>query len=178
MTHKKEKAPASRKEGLAPFLFRAEELGAKRAEIIAPSSVTVAEWVRMKCRYGCGGYGSSRCCPPHSPEPATTRRMLGEYRRAILVEAGQKKPRDFVPDLERALFLAGYYKAFSFASGPCRLCRDCDPDESCHHSEKARPSMEACGIDVFATVRAAGWEIEVVQGVEDTPHFFGLVLVD
>ncbi len=175
---RKKKAPAPRRGGLDPFLLHAEELGAARAKVINPSSVAVAEWVRMKCRYGCGGYGGSRCCPPHSPEPAVTRRMLAEYRRAILVEAGRKKPRDFVPDLERDLFLAGYYKAFGFASGPCRLCRGCDPEDPCRHPDRARPAMEACGIDVFATVRAAGWEIEVVRTEEDTPHFFGLVLVD
>ena len=41
-----------------------------------------------------------------------------------------------------------------------------------------RPSMEACGIDVFATVRAAGWEIEVVRDHDDSYRFFALVLVD
>jgi hypothetical protein len=38
--------------------------------------------------------------------------------------------------------------------------------------------MEACGIDVFATVRAAGWEIEVVRDRGDEYRFFALVLID
>jgi predicted metal-binding protein len=164
--------------GLEPFLLRAEELGAKRAKLIDPASVEVGEWVRLKCQYGCSGYASSLCCPPNSPTPGITRKVLAEYNRAILVEAGDKKPREIVPQLERDLFLTGYYKAFGMASGPCHLCRNCPPDETCRHSEAARPSMEACGIDVYATVRAAGWEIEVVRTEEDTPHYFGLVLVD
>jgi predicted metal-binding protein len=164
--------------GLEPFLLRAEELGARRAKVVDPAAVEVAEWVRLKCRYGCSGWGSSRCCPPDSPEPETTRKLLAEYGRAILVEAGAKKPREIVPQLERDLFLTGYYKAFGMASGPCRLCRECPEDGSCRHPERARPAMEACGIDVYATVRAAGWEIEVVRSEEDAAHYFGMVLVD
>ena len=44
--------------------------------------------------------------------------------------------------------------------------------------ERARPSMEGCGIDVFTTVRTAGWRIEVAQDEDDEYSFFALVLVD
>ncbi len=172
------RATGSSVKGLDAFLLRAEELGAARAKVIGPETVEVAEWVRLKCRYGCSGYASTRCCPPHSPEPAITRKVVGEYRRAILIEAGRGVPREIVPKLERDLFLAGYHKAFSMASGPCRLCKQCDLEGACRNPEQARPSMEGCGIDVYTTVRAAGWELEVVRSTEETPHFFGLVLVD
>ena len=38
--------------------------------------------------------------------------------------------------------------------------------------------MEACGIDVFATVRANGFPIEVVRDQEDPQHYYGLVLIE
>jgi len=38
--------------------------------------------------------------------------------------------------------------------------------------------MEACGIDVYATARAAGFTINVVRTRKDPQHYFGLVLVD
>ena len=38
--------------------------------------------------------------------------------------------------------------------------------------------MEACGIDVFATVRPQGFEIQVVRQSTDPQHYFGLVLID
>jgi hypothetical protein len=38
--------------------------------------------------------------------------------------------------------------------------------------------MEACGIDVFGTVRRHGFTISVVRGARDPQHCFGLVLVD
>jgi predicted metal-binding protein len=38
--------------------------------------------------------------------------------------------------------------------------------------------MEACGIDVFTTVRNAGLSIEVVKTRRQCPNFYGLLLVD
>ena len=38
--------------------------------------------------------------------------------------------------------------------------------------------MEACGIDVFRTVRECGFEIEVVRDRDAPQHYFGVVLVD
>jgi hypothetical protein len=38
--------------------------------------------------------------------------------------------------------------------------------------------MEACGIDVFRTVRSNGFEIEVVRDHNDMQHYFGCVLVE
>ena len=81
-------------------------------------------------------------------------------------------------DLERFAFLKGYYKAFAFHSGPCDLCAECDVEAPCCHPTEARPSMEACGIDVFATARAAGLPIDVVSGKEQQPDFYALLLLE
>ncbi len=45
-------------------------------------------------------------------------------------------------------------------------------------ADRARPAMEACGIDVFATVRKHGFTIDVVRTRGDPEHYFGLVLVE
>lgn len=164
--------------GLDAFLRRAVELGAVRAKVIRPAGVVVAEWVRWKCRYGCDGYGTNLACPPHSPTPEDTRRLLAGYRRAILVEAGRKRVREIVPPLEREIFLAGFHRALGLCCGPCRLCGECPLTPPCRNSARSRPAMEACGIDVFSTVRDAGWTIDVVRTHEDPQHYFGLLLVD
>jgi len=163
---------------LVPFLSRAHELGALEARPVAPSAVVTAEWVRLKCHYGCGGYGSNLCCPPYSPTPAETRRVLDGYRWAILVHcAPQAHVKPLVVALERELFLAGHYKAFGYGAGPCDLCDSCSL-ERCVHPCEARPAMEACGIDVFATARAAGFPIEVVTDADCPQNYYGLVLVE
>jgi predicted metal-binding protein len=38
--------------------------------------------------------------------------------------------------------------------------------------------MEACGIDVYTTVRQAGMPIEVVKNRRQCPHYYGLLLAD
>jgi len=175
---KRNKAGAALAAGLQELLERARGFGAARATVLAAGSVAVGEWVRWKCQFGCGCYGTRRSCPPHSPAPESTRRALASYRRAILFEGGARPVREIVADLEREVFLAGFHQAFGMASGPCRLCKECRLDGPCRHPDRARPAMEACGVDVFATVRAAGWELRVVRTEQETAHYFGLVLVD
>jgi predicted metal-binding protein len=75
------------------------------------------------------------------------------------------------------MFLDGYYKAFGIGSGPCDTCASCSK-QGCRHPETARPSMEACGIDVFATARANGFPIEVLRSTGCEGNYYGLVLVD
>jgi len=158
---------------------KAMDLGAIEAEIISPQNVYTAEWVRLRCQYGCGGYAARLTCPPHAPEPARTRKVLDTYRTAVLVHGDRKSSmREVIVELERQAFLAGYYKAFSFASGPCRLCEQCPTEGTCRHPRQARPAMEASGIDVFRTAREAGFPIRVVKNRSEKPDFYGLLLLE
>ena len=154
------------------------ELGALGAKVVSPTAVETGHWVRWKCQYGCGGYGSSLCCPPHTPTPPETRAMLDQYQRGVLFESPRGKARQIAATLERQIFLAGHYKAFGLACGPCRLCDVCTFDEGCRYPDKARPAMEACGIDVFATARKHGFTIDVVRTRRDPQHYYGLVLIE
>ena len=80
---------------------------------------------------------------------------------------------DTVHLLEKTAFYDGYYKAFGFGAYPCLYCDHCVAEERegvvdeslrrlCPHLDKVRPSMEASGIDVFATARKAGWELSTI----------------
>jgi len=160
------------------FVRVALDKGALGAKLIAPATVETAHWVRWKCQFGCGGFGSSLVCPPHSPTPDETRKMLDEYKRAVLFESPSGKTKKIAAALEREFFLAGHYKALGLGSGPCLLCDECAFDEGCRHPDDARPSMEACGIDVYATVRANGMPIHVLCSEDEQGDYYGLVLVD
>jgi len=162
----------------AGLIRMALDNGALRAKIISPRTVKTASWVRWKCQFGCGCWGTTLCCPPHSPSPDQTRRVLDTYRRAILFEGPRGRVKKVAAAIEREVFLAGGYRAFGMGAGPCRLCRRCAFNEGCRHPDDARPAMEACGIDVFATVRRHGLPIEVVRDESDPQHYYGLVLVD
>jgi len=154
--------------------------GVIEARIISPASVETAGWVRLKCQYGCSGYGSCLTCPPHTPPPDQMRTVLDGYNRALLIHfTPGSKVKATVVALERDIFLRGAWKAFGLGAGPCYLCKNCAlPDGQCRHPEDARPSMEACGIDVYTTVHNAGMHIEVVRIHQQCPDFYGLVLID
>ncbi len=161
---------------LARFIQLAKEYGAHDAKIIDAATVRTAAWVQMKCLYGCGVRGLH--CPPNTPSYKQTQEMLDCYRTALLVH-GKKtaRPGSFIVKLERDVFLAGYYKAFAFKDGPCQLCAACNGKE-CVQPREARPSMEACGIDVYETARGNGFPIEVVKDRSDDRNFYGLLLIE
>ncbi|HOD15548.1 MAG TPA: DUF2284 domain-containing protein [Spirochaetota bacterium] len=160
------------------FITRAVELGAGEAKIIPSESIVTAPWVRLKCQFGCGGYNSSCCCPPHTPTPEETRSVIDCYRKAVMAHFdGSTGVTGIIVKLEREIFLSGYYKALGFGAGPCSLCKEC-PGDWCRHPDKARPSMEACGIDVYATARAAGYPIEVVKNRKCEENYYGIVLIE
>lgn len=81
-----------------------------------------------------------------------------------------------VIELENHIFLSGYRKAFGIACGPCKRCEECS--EECPEPEKTRPSLESCGIDVYATVRNNGYEIEVLEDKSEIPDYYALVLIE
>jgi predicted metal-binding protein len=171
---------------LDQFCKEARRMGALDAVVISPKQVFTATWVRLRCQYGCPAYGQCLTCPPHSPTPETTAKMLGEYHAAILLHGSVwKQMRQIAQALERQAFLAGYYKAFALLCGPCDHCKTCVVEQrkterpvACKHTDLARPAMEAAGIDVFATARAAGLPINVVRTEEDRPDYYTLVLVE
>lgn len=169
-----------RRKSLRKYIHHAARLGAIDAKEIRAETVVTAAWVRLKCQYGCGGYGNCLTCPPHSPTPEETVRVLAGYTRAILIH-GQDygDVSEMGLQVEREAFFDGYYKAFSYGSGPCRLCDECNVEVGeCRHPGEARPAMEASGIDVFATVRANGCPIEVVKDTSDEADYYSLVLVE
>lgn len=159
------------------YINRAGDLGAKGAKIIPVRSIVTAEWVRLKCQFGCGVYGRRLTCPPYSPQPEQTRRMLAHYGAGLLIHWDDYTViNDIVSALEREIFLDGYHRAFGMGAGPCNLCERCP--KSCKYPEQARPSMEACGVDVFGTVRANGFPIEVLKTDNCKGDYYGLVLIE
>ncbi len=77
------------KNDLDNFAFlvqKARELGAADAKVIPAADVIVENRVPLKCRAGCIGYGKKLTCPPYVPTPDEFRKILSEYRYALLVK--------------------------------------------------------------------------------------------
>ncbi len=156
-----------------------------------PEEVVVSQWVRMKCMFGCKEYGRNATCPPNVPSVAECRQLFSEYRRAAIFHFHKKvdNPEDRhawtrgvnqkLVRLERAVFLAGYQKAFLLATDSCSLCTDCPgAREACKHPHAARPSPESMAVDVFATVRRYGYPIQVLPDYSQAMNRYAFLLIE
>ena len=52
---------------------------------IDPKKIIVAQWVRMKCKFGCGEYGRGAACPPNTPPVADCEQFFSEYSDAVIL---------------------------------------------------------------------------------------------
>lgn len=160
---------------------------------IDPRTVPVEQWVRMKCLFGCGMYGTTGTCPPATPSIPECREFVHSYTRGALFhrEVHWQSPEQYQQELtdfdariraaEKEAFLSGYYKAFLLVSSGCTLCKKCTAAgrrEGCVNRRESRPGMDSMGIDVFATARAAGYSVEVMRDKSETMNRFALLLVE
>jgi predicted metal-binding protein len=161
---------------------------------IDTSDVCVAEWVQLKCKYGCRKYGSSWCCPPETPPPDQTRALLNEYRKALLLIVSTQKVEFYRENhqkrrkqvnmwkgavaLERQLFLLGYYKAFALVSENCALCKECAYPEECRFPTDRRPSIESLSIDVFQTLKNVGRPFAIAKAVVEEHNSYSIILLE
>ncbi len=183
-------------EDLTALAEKAKEIGASAAVPIRVSTIQTGLWTRMKCQFGCPSYGKCLCCPPYAPDADFMQKFLHEYTWALLVQytvpfdpetdgkdwdAMDKKISNglvhVVVGVERAAFLMNYYKAFALKAGRCRLCDTCNL-KHCVHPDLARPSAEACGIDVFALAKDHGFSAHVLKGPVKDVKVYGLVLIE
>jgi hypothetical protein len=106
-----------REEKMEYLVRRALELGAEKAKIIDTETVVLAEWVRWKCQYGCPMFEKDPFHPPVAPDAASTKKVLREYIKAILLNGpnGQTLSEAAVR-LEGEAYHAGYYKAFALTA--------------------------------------------------------------
>lgn len=156
-----------------------------------PSSIIVAEWVRLKCEFGCPSYGHIASCPPNTPSVEECRAFFREYSRAVVfhlvkVAPDQKMRRAWsaqtnvaLGKVERQVFLTGYRKAFLLFMDSCHICAECVPERSgCKEPKLSRPSPEGMAVDVFATVRQLGYPIDVLTDPSDLMNRYAFLLVD
>lgn len=156
----------------------AVQRGAEDAKLITVDWVAVADWVYWKCRFGCPHYGKALTCPPYSPTPQQTRALLKGYEHALLLKYSSQEYHRLLLELEREAFLRGFHQAWSLSAGRCRLCESCTLEVGgCLHPEQARPSMEACGIDVFTTAQKAGFDMKVKTSKDEKYSHICLLLV-
>lgn len=138
--------------------------------------------------------GETPNCPPHAPDLALVRGALSRYRWAVLIKCevtpiaayapkkeGTKEAQrqtllfhqrgaDVVYELERQAYQDGYHLAMGLGGGSCKdylcqgvICQFLDSGR-CRFPHRARPAMEALGIDVTTLLNKVGWELYALLG--------------
>ncbi|HBY94555.1 MAG TPA: hypothetical protein DEP84_11450 [Chloroflexi bacterium] len=167
-------AAPGRREVLVEFAL---QQGAAEAASILPDLVVVSEQVRYKCQYGCRHYQRNKMCPPETPPIVEFRTVVRCYDNALLVRTAPETLHELILTLEREAFLHGHVLALGLIESPCLLCQKCPgPNVPCLQPQKARPSMEAMGINVFRTCANAGIELRVLTNPAERYLATGLVL--
>lgn len=176
------------------LLQKGKSYGLKSIFPFGIDKIVVAEWVHLKCRYGCNQYNTNWCCPPATPKPDKVRSILSEYSRALLL-VGSNSCADFylnnqrkrvtqvrcwkgTVSLERLLFLEGYYKAFSLVGECCALCKECSYPDECRFPQEKRPSVESFSIDVIGTLKNLGTTSTVAAKTGETYNYYGIILLE
>ncbi len=158
---------------------------------IDPKTIVVEQWVRMKCLFGCKEYGKTATCPPNVPSIEESKNFFQEYTSALVIhfEKSVEQPEDrhawtrgintHLLELERDVFISGFRKAFLLFMDSCTMCEGCPGKrEKCKEPEKARPTPEALGMDVFATVRQIGYPIEVLSDYSQTMNRYAFLFIE
>lgn len=161
--------------------------------VVSSEKILVAEWVHLKCRYGCQRYNTSWCCPPATPGPKEVREILKEYSTALILMGMHKSPGFYKRDssrrlqqvkcwkgslvLERFLFLEGYYKAFALVGEVCVLCKECSYPTECKFPQERRPTVESFSIDVIGTLKGLGIKTSVAKDLSEVFSYFSIILL-
>ena len=132
--------------------------------------------------------GETPNCPPYAPDLDLVRRAFSRFSWAILFKCNVEPLEEYVPGrgttkeekrrvlsfhkkgsdvvfaLERQAYKDGHSLAMGFGGGSCKdylchgvICQFLDSGR-CRFPHRARPAMEAVGIDVIALINEVGWE--------------------
>lgn len=177
-------------EALVNIKRAALDLGAAEAKIILTRDIVVERRVLLKCRYWCDEYGRNWSCPPYVPSVDEFRKLLREYRHALIISfqsppkpeawsEEKKKAHLALLKLEKIAFESGFLFALLLRPGSCNICPQCDVTKPCRHPELLRFSPEAVGVNLIETLRRAGISLKFpVTGLEEKINIIAILLID
>lgn len=168
-----------------------EASGAYEYKWIDTADIIVAPWVLLKCQFGCPGYGRHASCPPNTPSTEECSTIFKSYTKAVIFRfhseptaygdhhKGTWEINRELLEIEKKIFCAGNHKTFLLFMDNCAACIECTPNrEECKQPKIARPTAEGMSVDVYGTVRKAGFEINVLRNHDEAVNRFAFLLVE
>lgn len=182
---------------IASLIAFLKEQGATAALPLAVDRIVVDERVRLKCRVPiCDSFHKNLMCPPFVMSVTEFREALSRYQEAVVLQVAKEiagldgcrphedvyapagRLHELVNRGEKEAFLTGFRFAAGLIGGCCRLCPVCVAVEGgmhCRFPFQARPSLEAMGIDVVATLKNVG--LSLAFPVQGRVTWTGLILL-
>lgn len=165
--------------------------GAAKATMIDQSQIVLSAEFRRICESNqCGGYGKCWMCPPYIGPVEELMAKVRSYPRALLYQTIYEIEDSY--DIE-GMFEAGANHAqvsqrlqtemasiigkpiLHLTCGGCHLCPTCAKrsEEPCRFPDKALPSLEGYGVDVYNTTKDT--PLKYING-QNTVTYFGMIL--
>ena len=165
--------------------------GADNIARISSARIMIDASFRKYCaQNACGCYGRCWVCPPDCGEIGDLERRIRAYPCALLYQTVGTLEDSFDADgmrrakrrhlrvsqaLQTFLLQSAGADFLHLSAGGCGVCETCAKitNEPCRHPERALLSLEACGIDVYNTVKDT--PLKYANG-QNTVAYFGAVL--
>lgn len=165
--------------------------GAAEATLLDQQQIVLSNTFRAICESNqCGGYGKCWMCPPYIGAIEELMEKVRSYPRALLYQTIYEIEDSY--DIE-GMFEAGANHAqvsqrlqkemasvigkpfLHLTCGGCHLCPTCAKrsEEPCRFPDKALPSLEGYGVDVYNTTKDT--PLKYING-QNTVTYFGMVL--
>lgn len=173
------------------MIHAALEAGAAQAVVIDGTQIVLSAEFRRICESNqCGSYGKCWMCPPNIGPIEELMEQVRRYPRALLYQTISEIEDSY--DLE-GMFAAGANHAqvsqrlqremvalagnpfLHLTCGGCHLCETCAKrsGEPCRFPDKALPSLEGYGVDVYNTTKNT--PLKYING-QNTVTYFGMIL--
>lgn len=157
----------------------ARDCGADGAVCMETSAVVQNRACLDMCsQNACGAYGNCWMCPPDAGDIETLMGLVRSYRYAVVFQIVRGLEDCF--DIESMGSIRREASAFLpnhlvLGAGGCRVCKPCAKVQNrpCPYPTEALLSLEACGVDVYQTVKNTSLKY---NNGPNTVTFFGMVL--
>ena len=166
------------------------DAGAAKAEIISVDQIILSAEFREACRKNyCGVWGKCWMCPPdvgdieelmarvRTYEHALWYQTIGQLEDSFDIEGMGEAKRRHVQVTHRVEELAGPLigRHLHLACGGCGVCERCSrlDQEPCRFPDKAMPSLEAYGVNVYQTTKQTS--LQYINGQNTVTYFSALL---
>ena len=166
------------------------QCGAYKATVLPISDLVTGKEFRDICKSNqCGNYGRCWTCPPDCGDIDVLMARFNEFGSFLLYQTvGELEDSFDIEGMEEAhkthlkvtLRIADEVKKLinvpylQLSAGACGICEVCArrTGEPCRFPEKALVSLEACGVNVYETVKNT--DLKYING-QNTVTYFGAV---